>query len=154
MKRVLILFLTLFLGASFAAAQATREVEVYFQNVTRELHDQNAGDSTAFPVAAYGLPRQVDVRFPIRQALIQLLKGPTPAERDSGYSSGLDGLRLVRLTTYRHRATIHLRGHLQLAGVLSEPRMRLQVRRTMLQFTRIRHVTLIINGRRSFNDLR
>ncbi len=154
MKHALLVLLVLGLCAGSSSAQSMREVKVYFQNVTRELHDQNAGDSTAFPVAAYGVPRSVDTRYSIRQALVQLLKGPTPTERDSGYTSGLDGLRLVRLTVYRHRATIHLRGRLQLAGVLSEPRMRLQVKRTMLQFPRIRHVSLIINGRRSFNDLR
>jgi len=152
-RTVIVICLLSWAGAA-SSGQTTRLVHVYFQHTQRELQDQSAGDSSAFPVAVYPVERTVETRFAVRQALHQLLLGPTPAERDSGYTSGFEGLKLIRLTIHQGRAIVHLRGPLKLEGVLSEPRLRRQAERTLFQFRRIQKVVLMINGRRTFNDLR
>ncbi len=151
MTRTLALLLCLF---SFVSSQTSRTILIYFDNHIQELRDQTKGDSSAFPFALYPVQRIIHSKFPEKAALIELLLGPTQAERDSGYSSNLMNLRLSSLNLRNSKAVVKLAGTLRLAGTLSGPRLRLQVEKTLKQFPRIQKVELYINGRKNFDSLK
>jgi hypothetical protein len=143
------------LSASTAAdSQGRRAIAVFFDNPALELSAQSHRDSTAFPFGEFPVARVIRSARPERQAILELLRGPTRAEADSGYTTNLDRLRLSKFSLSRGQARVWLRGKLLLKGTLSASRLRQQVERTLKQFRTVRSVTLTINGRKDFESLK
>jgi hypothetical protein len=140
--------------SSVAGSQAERTILLYFDNPALESSAQAHGDSSAFPVQEFAVARTVRGTHPERQSILELLRGPTEAEADSGYTTNLGGLRLSRFVLSRGKATVCLKGKLMLKGALSGLRLRKQVERTVGQFRTVCTVVLFINGRKDFDSLK
>jgi hypothetical protein len=153
-RNSLCILLCAFFFSSAASAQAEKKFSLYFQHNTKEAADQGRGDSSAFPVQVYPVARSLRTSHIEREALALLLKGPSIPEREAGYQTNCSGLQLKRLKLSRTNAFVYLTGKLQLQGLLSGPRLRLQVEKTLKQFPPIKHVVIYINNKKNFDDLR
>lgn len=139
---------------SIANAQTERIILVYFDNPALELSAQSQGDSAAFPVQVFPLARMIRAAQPEKQAMVELLRGPTQVEINNGYATNLEGLYLSRLTFSSGNARVWLKGRLLLKGALSGLRLKKQVERTLRQFPAVRAVTLYVNDKRNFESLK
>jgi spore germination protein GerM len=135
-------------------AQAEKQINVYFQNDEKEAAAQARGDSSAYPVQVFPVQRMIRSNGPEREALRLLLLGPSPVEQDHGFSSNCSGLQLKKFKIFRGSAVVSLKGKLHLRGLLSGPRLRLQIEKTLTQFRTIKWVTISINDKQTFDDLR
>ena len=127
---------------------------VYFDNPSLELRSQRRKESASFPFGVFPVERSVRTKVTERIAILELLKGPTRAEQDTGYSSNLSDLTLENLLIRKGTASVKLKGRLLLKGTLSGPRLRLQVERTLRHFKNVKKVEVQINGRKDFDSLK
>lgn len=143
------------LGLVFSCAcLGQTAIVVYYNNPKLELQEQDRGKATALPFNVYPVRRLLSSKNLLRASLLELLKGPTPSEIDSGYFTAVHNLKLKRLTVSRGKATVQLSGTPALAGTLSGPRLRLQIERTLKQFRSIRTVCILVNERSDFDRLK
>jgi spore germination protein GerM len=139
---------------SLMSAQKEKQIKLYFQNNEKETAAQALGDSSAFPVQVFPVQRKIRTDQLEREALKLLLLGPTKLEQENCFSTNCSGLKLKKLKISRGSAVVYLTGKLQLQGLLSGPRLRLQIEKTLKQFRTVRRVTMYINNKKSFDDLK
>ena len=135
-------------------SQTPRTIFVFFDNPQLELRDQSRGDSSALPFGEYPVERRVLSKTPEKQAILELLEGPSKSETDSGYSTNLANLRLSLFSLRNGLATVQLKAKFVLKGTLSGPRLRSQVERTLKQFKTVRRVIILINGKKDFDSFK
>ena len=138
----------------FSSSAQDKKVLIFFNNPKLELKEQGRKSSSARPFNVYPVKRTVLSTDLYQTTLRELLHGPTPSESDSGYFTTLQDLRLTWFSLHKGTAAVELVGQLRLAGTLSGPRLRLQVEKTLTQFSNIRKVVIAINGRRDFDSLK
>lgn len=146
--------LTLLLLPALVFGQSKTRVRIYFDNPAKELAAQNRGDSSSLPVAVFPVSRTVASKGVEKNAVTQLLKGPTSPESAEGYESNLGNLRLEKFSINKRTATVGLRGKLLLKGTLSGLRLRTQIEKTLRQFHSVHRIVLSINGRKDFDSLK
>ena len=146
--------LALLIVPVLAFGQSKTRVQIYFDNPAMELAAQNRGDSSSLPVAVFPVLRTVSSKGVEKNAVAQLLKGPTSHESADGYETNLSNLRLRRFTVKKGTATVDLRGEFRLKGTLSGLRLRTQLEKTLRQFSSVRRIVLTINGRKDFDSLK
>jgi spore germination protein GerM len=152
--RLLRSFSAITLLVSCSAFAQVKTVFIYFNNPKLELREQGRKNSSARPFNVYPAKRTVLSTDLYQRTLQELLHGPTPSEIDSGYFTTLQDLRLTWFSLHNGTATVELVGQLRLAGTLSGPRLKLQVEKTLKQFSNIRKVVISVNGRRDFDSLK
>jgi hypothetical protein len=116
--------------------------------------DMKTATGPAPPFQLYALERRVITATPERAAMEQLLQGPQGNEISEGYTTMLGGLRLTGFRIGRDTAYVDLEGSLQLSGLLTAPRLRGQVERTLKEFPAIRVVEIWINAGKEFDSLK
>ena len=150
----------LFVFAFFPGCTSSRHeameatVSIYFVNTSLEAVDMKSQASTPAPFVLYPVKRTIRSAVRERAALEELVKGPTTEERQLGYESMLEGLSVSEFEIADQVAVIGLAGKLQLAGLLTGPRLRGQLEKTLAQFGTIDSVSLKINGREDFDSLK
>jgi Sporulation and spore germination len=85
---------------------------------------------------------------PLTAAYRVLLNNHQRFYGQSGLYNALHAARLtlIHVAVFAGRAVIHLRGRLNLGGECDDPRAGAQLRRTALQFSTVRSVSIFING--------
>ena len=141
-------------SSSRTPSSTVQSINVFFANLERERNDPTAqGRDWAF-APVYPVPRQIKSDNLEEAALRELLKGPTPAERSEGYSTYCSGLRLSSFHVLADTAEVALEGTPNLQGLLAGPRMRAQIRSTVLQFGSFEGLRIRVDGREDFDSLR
>ena len=86
---------------------------------------------------------------PLTAALERMLAMKDQFFGESGLYNALyqSDLRLERAAVENGRATIRLTGQLRLGGVCDNPRVEAQIAQTALQFSSVREVAILLNGR-------
>lgn len=147
------------------ATAGTTAVKVYF---TRHP------ESDSNPTAVFALTRNTNATTTQGQAtdaLEEMLKGPTQAERAQGYYSPFDGQLALQSTcqgpfrdfdlTLNHRgpkveagtATFQFCRRVDIPGDLAGPRMTAMITSTLTQFPAIKQVVVLNNQGNCFDDL-
>ena len=141
-------------GTSSADSQQKRSIAIYFDNPALESAALSREKAATLPFQEFPVVRVIKSSRPERQSILELLRGPTRAEVDSGYSTNLERLTLSRFDLSKGKAALWLKGRLLLKGTLSGPRLRKQIEQTLMQFRSVRTVILYVNGKKDFDSLK
>ena len=129
-------------------------LRIYFVNHSREAMDMKMVAGTPPPFLLYSVDRKIVTLTPEKTAMEQLLAGPRGDEIPEGYSTTLEGLHLKDFRVGGDTAYVYLEGGAQFSGLLTAPRLRAQVERTLKEFPAIRVVEIWINEGRDFDSLK
>lgn len=146
--------LLMLVAATITMSAQSRHASIYFANIRMEGEAQARGDSTATPVGVFPVTRIVPSPVTIKVLMLHLLNGPASTEKENGYTSALEGMKLEKVSFANGMATVRLTGRLNLAGVMAGPRLRLQVEQTLRQLPNVKRIDLMINGKKEFDSLK
>ncbi len=123
----------------------TMSLQVYF--TTKRTGTEPNFDCTEVTSIARYVPK---TQTPGRAALDELLKGPTPGERDLGYGTNIpEGVVIQRLTIGSGTAAVDFNAKLEegVGGSCRVAAIRAQIMNTLKQFPTVQRVTISIDGR-------
>lgn len=152
-----ILIIAAFVLTGASAAQAQRKGKSNLMDVkiyaAVELTDESKYDSNN-PSNMQPVKRRVDARSPLRNTLIALTRGLTPAEERQGFVSVMFGIKFlsVRLENGTAYAYFTMPEGAMFSGDLSPVIFRDAVERTALQFPNVKKVEVCLDGVLNFWD--
>ena len=144
-------------SGGLSAAQAQRRAKSNLMDVkiyaAKELADESQYDPEN-PGNLLPVKRRVDARSPLRNTLIALTRGLTPAEEKQGFVSVMFGIKFlsVRLENGTARAYFTMPADASFAGDLSPIYFKEAVERTARQFPNVKNVEVCLDGILNFWD--
>jgi len=123
--------------------EATTPIAIYFGNAKEGINEEC---SKVFPVMRY-LPKTTAVA---RIAMLELLKGPTDADKKEGFFTSINkGVRIQKLTIEEGVANVDFSNDIEKAvgGSCRVTSIRAQIETTLKQFPSVTSVIISVDGR-------